>query len=68
MLIFIQINPKFCFHFTESSRNHEKRVESLRQRFKDQIDSRVEILKNHIDERRNKMFNEVDGICNDALK
>ena len=53
--------------FIESKAVAEKRVASLRLGIKNEIDLRVEVLKNELDQRRGDLFIEVDHICNDAL-
>jgi hypothetical protein len=58
----------FLLNLIESKANAEIRVARLRQSIKNEIDARVEIVKNELDRQRDEMFNEVDDICNDALK
>ena len=58
----------FCFNFKEDRVNAENRVEHLRQSIKNEIDARVQVLTNELKQRRNELFNEVDEICEDALK
>jgi hypothetical protein len=64
----IILKKLYSLFFIESKAVAEHRVASLRLGIKNQIDLRVEVLKNELDQRRVEMYNEVDKICNDALK
>ena len=46
----------------------ENNVEKLKLRVKNEIDLRVEIAKDQLDDMRKELFSDVDRICDNALK
>lgn len=55
-------------YLSECDVEAEQNVETMRQKLKDDIDLRIESLKNHLDEIRDECWKDVDQICDDEIK
>ena len=66
-LIYLLFLFKHLF-YSDRKAQVETNVDKLKLKIKNEIDLRVDIVKEQLDKMRKELFNDVDRICENALK